>query len=233
MRRREFVVSAAAGLLTASPFVKAAFQDTPQAGLKIRALKPPDKGLIQVACAISRGTTEIDYVGPQAVFETWYEDAVTRKPAPRFKLFTVSDSREPVDGRIADYTFDTCPAPNIVVIPAQRGSDALLEWLKKVALTADVTMSVCIGAIHLAKAGLLKGQRATSHHEAIDQLRTKFPEVNWVSGVRFVEGDKVSTAGGLTAGIDLALHVVERYFGRDAARGVATHIEYEGRGWMV
>ena len=51
--------------------------------------------------------------------------------------------------------------------------------------------------------------------------------------MRFVETDKISTGGGLTAGIDLALHVVERYFGRDAALGVAEHLEYEGKHWMT
>ena len=57
--------------------------------------------------------------------------------------------------------------------------------------------------------------------------------MKWIRGVRFVEGDRISTGGGLTAGIDLALRVVERYLGRDAARSVAEHLEYEGRGWIV
>lgn len=233
MRRREFVASAATGLLSAAPFARAALQEAQKAASSnVRPLKPPNNGLIRVACAISRGTTEIDYVGPQAVFETWHRDPVTKKPAPRFKLFTVSDTPEAVDGRIADYTFDSSPSPHVVVVPAQRGSDALLDWLRKVAPTADVTMSVCMGAEHLARAGLLKGQRATSHHEAIGHLKTIYPDVKWVQGVRFVEGEKISTGGGLTAGIDLALHIVERYFGRQAATRVADHLEYEGKGWM-
>jgi transcriptional regulator GlxA family with amidase domain len=235
MRRRDFFASTAAlGLLAASRGSLAATEDAPaQAGGKTRPLKPPEKDLIRVAFAISKGTTEIDYVGPEAVFETWSEDPVTKKPSPRFKLFTVSDTREPVDGRIAEYTFDTVPPPHIVVVPAQRGSPALIEWLRKVSRTADVTMSVCVGARHLALAGLLNGQKATSHHGAIDRLSKDFPDVQWVRGVRFVEGEKISTGGGLTAGIDLALHVVERYFGRAEAAKVAEHLEYEGKGWMV
>jgi transcriptional regulator GlxA family with amidase domain len=235
MRRRDFFTSTAAlGLLAASRGALAATQEAPrQSGGTVRPLKPPENEMIRVAFAISKGTTEIDYVGPEAVFETWYQDPVTKKPAPRFKLFTVSDTQETVDGRVANFTFDTVPSPHIVVVPAQRGSEALIEWLRKVSRTADVTMSVCVGARHLALAGLLNGKKATSHHDAIDRLTKDFPEVQWVRGVRFVEGEKISTGGGLTAGIDLALHVVERYFGRAEALKVAEHLEYEGKGWMV
>ncbi len=224
----------AASLVAGAAAEQAPAQQAPPspAGKKIAGLKPPEKGLIRVACAISKGTTEIDYVGPQAVFETWYRDPVTNKPAPRFEIYTVSETRDAVDGRIADYTFDTVPPPQIVVVPAQRGSQALLDWLRKVHTTADVTMSVCIGARHLAAAGLLDGKTATTHHGAIDDFQKKFPAVTWLRGVRFVENEKVSTGGGLTAGIDLALHVVERYFGKAEAQGVAEHLEFEGKRWM-
>jgi transcriptional regulator GlxA family with amidase domain len=196
-------------------------------------LTRPTKGLITVAFAISRGTTWIDWVGPQAVFETWHRDPVTKKPAPRFQLFTVSEKKEPVDSLIPDHSFASAPPVNLVVVPAQRGSPALLRWLQKVQETADVTMSVCTGARHLAKAGLLDGRQATSHHGAIDQFAKDFPKVHWVRGVRFVEGEKIATGGGLTAGIDLALRVVERYFGRPATQQVADHLEYQGTGWKV
>lgn len=234
MNRREFVKTAAAcGLLSTTPLARAANQEPQKTATPIKPLKPPADGLINVAFAISKSTTEIDYVGPMAVFETWYQDPATKKHAPRFNLYTVSDTRDPVDGRIADHTFETAPPPHIVVVPAQRGSDALLDWLRKVSPNTDVTMSVCVGARHLAKAGLLKGQSATSHHDYIDRLTQEFPDTKWVRGVRFVEGEKISTGGGLTAGIDLALHVVERYFGRPAAQLVADHLEYESKGWMV
>jgi transcriptional regulator GlxA family with amidase domain len=94
-------------------------------------------------------------------------------------------------------------------------------------------MSVCTGARHLARAGLLDGRPATTHHGAIDQFSRDFPKVQWVRGVRFVEGEKISTGGGLTAGIDLALRVVERYFGRQTTQQVADHLEYQGTGWKI
>ena len=234
MDRRGFLTVVGAGLgagvrLDATVDGRAAAQGA----TVTRPLTPPATGLIQVACAISRGTTEIDFVGPQAVFQTWHRDPVTRKPSPKFQLWTVSDTRDPVDGRIADYTFDTAPAAHVVVVPAQRGSEALLNYLRKVSKTADVTMSVCVGARHLALAGLLDGLSATTHHGSLAAFTKEFTSVKWVSGLRFMEGDKISTSGGLTSGIDLALRVVERYFGRTAAQDVADHLEYESKRWIV
>jgi len=236
MDRRRFLTEASFGVGLASLLTQRSLpQPGPmgQAGQPIRRLTPPNESLIRVACAISQGTTDIDYVGPEAVFETWHRDPVSQHPAPRFKIFTVSQSLDPVSGLVPDFTFNTSPQPHVVVVPAQTGSPALIEWLRKVYATADVTMSVCVGARHLALAGLLAGKEATTHHESLAAFEKDFPDVHWVSGVRFVETDKISTAAGLTAGIDLALHVVERYFGRDAAQNVADHLEYEGKRWIM
>jgi transcriptional regulator GlxA family with amidase domain len=228
MHRRDFLSATACSAFAAAAAPAVAAQER-----GIKRLTPPADDLIRVACTISKGTTQIDYVGPMAVFETWHRDPASSRPSPKFKIFTVSDSREPVDGRIADFTFESALAPHVVVVPAQTGSPALLDWLRHTSATAAVTMSVCVGARHLALAGLLKGLAATTHHESIDQFAKEFPDVQWTRGVRFVENDRISTGGGLTAGVDLALHVVERYFGRAAAQGVADHLEYDGKRWMV
>ncbi len=205
----------------------------PQAIAEGGPLKPPSDRPISVAIAISKGTTWIDFVGPQAVFETWHYDEVAKAHKPRFEMFLVSEKVGPCDGLVADYTFETAPPAQIVVIPAQSGSPALLDWLRHVKDTADVTMSVCTGAMQLAKAGILDGRVATTHHDSIDKFKKSYPLVKWVRGMRFVEGQRISTGGGLTAGIDLALRVTERYFGRDWATQVANHLEYGGKGWMV
>jgi transcriptional regulator GlxA family with amidase domain len=84
-----------------------------------------------------------------------------------------------------------------------------------------------------AKLGLLDGQVGTTHHDYTKPYTKEFPRVHWVSGVRFVEGPKVSTGAGVTTGIDLSLHVVERYFGRERALAVAQVIEYQGTGCIV
>jgi transcriptional regulator GlxA family with amidase domain len=90
-------------------------------------------------------------------------------------------------------------------------------------------MSVCTGAFHLARTGLLDGRTATTHHQFQDRLAREFPAVKVQRGVRFVEHEKVATAAGLSSGIDLALRVVERYFGRGAALRTAAYMEYDAR----
>jgi transcriptional regulator GlxA family with amidase domain/YHS domain-containing protein len=93
-------------------------------------------------------------------------------------------------------------------------------------------MSVCNGSYVLAKAGLLDGKTATAHHNGYGMLRAMFPNVTVVRGVRYVEDGKIATAGGLTSGTDLAMRIVERYFGRDVAKATALSLEYQGTGWM-
>ena len=236
MKRRHFLTAGLTFGLTLPEALRAA---EPQQNLGTRAiadggpLKPPVDQAIQVAVAVSAGTTWIDFVGPEAVFQTWHFDPVEKKHKPRFNVFYVSEKIQPVSHLVPDYTFENAPPAQIVLVPAQSGSPALLDWLRKTVSATDVTMSVCTGARHLAKAGLLDGKQATSHHEAIDSLTKNFPAVKWISGMRFVEGKKISTGGGLTAGIDLALRVTERYFGREWALDVADHLEYQGKGWII
>lgn len=203
-------------------------------------LTPPAKGKIPVAFAISEGVTVIDFAGPWEVFQDVHvrERSADMDQQMPFQLFTVSEKTEVLTGSgglklVPDYNFANAPQPKVVVVPAQRGSDALHKWLGEVAKTADVTMSVCTGAFQLGKAGLLSGKSATTHHDFLDRFAKAFPDVTVKRGLRFVEGEKISTAGGLSSGIDLALRVVERYFGRDVAQATATYMEYQSKGWIV
>jgi transcriptional regulator GlxA family with amidase domain len=121
----------------------------------------------------------------------------------------------------------------VVVIPAQDGvSPAMLDWIRKSAKTADLTMSVCTGTFVLAKTGLLSGKMATTHHGAYTDFAKQFPDIQLKRGARFVEDGNLASAGGLTCGTDLALHVVERYFGRERAEKTAYRMEYQGKGWL-
>lgn len=198
-------------------------------------LVPPASGSIPVAMLISAGLNVIDFSGPWGVFESV---SLPDTSQPPFRLFTVAEKAGLVTSGsglklMPDYTFANVPEVKVVVIPAQGGSAAMRDWLRKVVGTADVTMSICTGAFHLARAGLLSGKSATTHHEFLDKLERQFPDIRVRRGVRFVEGEKISTAGGLTSGTDLALRVVERYFGRDVAQTTASYMEYQSRGWIV
>lgn len=241
MKRREFVLhttAMGAVLMATSCTAAGNWLAEDKASSTANKLTPPEKGRIPVAFAISAGVTVIDFAGPWEVFQDVMFHGVPGKEHMPFQLYTVSEKTEPVKGSaglqiVPNYTFETAPAPKVVVIPAQMGSPALHEWLGKVLPNVDVMMSVCTGAFQLAKAGLLKGKSATTHHEFLDRLAQSFPDVDVKRGLRFVEGDKISTAGGLTSGIDLALRVVERYFGRDVAQATAFYMEYQSKGWIV
>ena len=238
MRRREFLVagSTTAALMMSTnmiPTVAIPTESTSEFS-DDKKLTPPADGSIPVAFAISRGATMIDFAGPWEVFQ----DVVVRGTFDAFKLYTVSEKTEPIVASagmkiIPDYTFESAPAPKVVVIPAQAGSQALHGWLRKIVDSTDITMSVCTGAFQLGRAGLLSGKEATTHHDFFEQFAKAFPDVKLKRGLRFVEGPKISTAGGLTSGIDLALRVVERYFGRATAEQTASYMEYQSKGWIV
>ena len=247
MRRRDFLSSSAAlGIgLAAHPIGEALTRTRHSVELNLanatsekdNKLMPPDKGKIPVAFALTQYATVIDFAGPWEVFQDVHVPARGREMDDQmpFQLFTVSEKIETLTASagmkiVPDYTFETAPQPKIVVVPAQRGSAALHAWLRKVSRTTDVTMSVCAGAFQLARAGLLAGKSATTHHDFLDSLAKEFPDVDVKRGVRFVEDERISTAAGLSSGIDLALRVVERYFGREVAQKTATYMEYQYRG---
>jgi putative intracellular protease/amidase/YHS domain-containing protein len=206
-----------------------------QSAVKTSPLKPPAQGSIPVAFLISEGAQMIDFAGPWEVFQDVMIPGRADQP---FRLYTVSESTAPIHTSggmkiVPDYTFENAPEPKVIVIPAQsKPSEATLEWLRKSTKTTDVTMSVCTGAFVLAKTGLLSGKAATTYHGAFVRFAEQFPEVHLKRGARFVEDGNLATAGGLSSGIDLALHLVERYFGREVAQKTAYDMEYQGQGWM-
>jgi transcriptional regulator GlxA family with amidase domain len=234
MKRREFLSGAASlGLLSMWPGGRLRGPGA-AAGSPAPPLKPPASGPIRVAVALTDGATVIDFAGPWEVFQ----DAGDPNRDAGFELSTVGNATKPLRGSaglqlVPDYTFENAPQPHVIVVGAQRGSPALIGWLKSASAKADLTMSVCTGAFQLAKAGLLDGKPATTHHDFYDRLAAQFPEVEVRRGLRFVESSpRIATAGGLSSGIDLALRVVERYYGRETAENTAKYMEYQSRGWI-
>lgn len=237
MLRRTLIKGAGASALTVSTLAmlatpreaRASYQFSP-AVLDHTPLKPPSRGRIRVAFAISRHANVIDLAGP---WETFQDVSVRRGG---FELYTVGESLEPVECTgglviVPNFTFQTAPKPQLISVGAQMGNQALTDWLKSTSGETDVTMSVCTGAFKLARAGLLDGRKATTHHEFFDNFEDDFPDVELLRGPRFVENGQFATAGGLTSGIDLALRVVARYYGEDVAERTARYMEYTSDGW--
>jgi putative intracellular protease/amidase/YHS domain-containing protein len=239
MKRREFLQkSAAMGIFAAIPSAALAGSAGKTDGRTANAVPVvplvPPAGPIPVAFLVSDGAVVIDFCGPWEVFQDAY---IPGRMDAAFRLYTVAETDRPIEASggmkiVPDFTYATAPAPKVIVIPAQSAkSEATLTWIRKAAKTADVTMSVCTGAFLLAKTGLLAGKSATTHHSSYKPFAMQFSDVRLRRGARFVDEGSVASAGGLSSGIDLALHVVERYFGREAAEGTAFYMEYQGKGW--
>jgi YHS domain-containing protein/putative intracellular protease/amidase len=230
-RRQWFAISPMLGGLGALPFPLAA--SSPQT----KPLQPPANGGIRVAFPISEEAVLIDFSGPWEVFQDVNIPSRKNESIPIFNLYTVAERTTPVTVSggmklLPNYTFENAPAPNVIVIAAQSGNDSMIRWVQKSFPATDVTMSVCTGAFILAKTGLLDGKSATTHHGAYTRFAMQYgSKIQLKRGARFVEEGQVATAGGLTSGIDLALHVVERYYGREVAANTASYMEYQGEGW--
>jgi transcriptional regulator GlxA family with amidase domain/YHS domain-containing protein len=234
MKRRDWLKAGGAiGVLGVLP--RAAARAFPAEAPAAPSLAPPARGPIPVAFLLSEGAVVIDFCGPWEVFQ---DVGVPNREGDAFQLYTVAETKAPIQTSggmtvVPEHSFATAPQPKVLVIPAQQGhSEATLQWIRSVAKTADLVMSVCTGAFLLARTGLLAGKSATTHHQGYRGLAVQFPDVHVKPGARFVEEGNLATAGGLSSGIDLALRVVERYFGREVARDTAFQMEYQGEGWL-
>lgn len=236
MQRRRFIAdslaASAIGLFAATPARPAA------AAAADTAPPPrlPQHRTVRVAFLLNQNANVIDTAGPWEVFQ---DVAIPEGSEIRgFELYTVAPERGVLrmTGGLQvqpDHSVDDAPLPQVVVVPAQKGDPRSLAWLKRVVPQTDVTMSVCTGAFQLGRAGLLDGLRATTHHQFFDKFAAEFPKVELQRGLRFVDNGHIATAGGLTSGIDMALHVVARYCGVDAAAATARYMEYTSEAWRA
>jgi transcriptional regulator GlxA family with amidase domain len=192
----------------------------------------PRRERVRVAFMLGDNANVIDTAGPWEVFQ----DVMFDGHHDPFELFTVAptDKLLRMTGGLEvnpHYSIKNAPQPHVIVVPAHRSTDASREWLRSASQQTDVTMSVCTGAFQLARAGLLKGIPATTHHDFWDSFNKEFPDIELRRGLRFVDSGRIATAGGLTSGIDMALHIVSRYFGTDAAATTARYMEYSSDAW--
>jgi len=181
---------------------------------------------MEIALLIYDGLAPLDAVGPYEVMRN----------VPGWEVRTVAKQRGEVRdergslGLVADLALGELTAPDLVLVPGGAGNrplmqdEELLEWLREVDRSTKWTTSVCTGSLLLGAAGLLQGKRATTNWIVLDKLREFGAEP---VGGRFVEDGKVVTAAGVTAGIDMALHLVAREVGPEVAQAVQLGIEYD------
>jgi transcriptional regulator GlxA family with amidase domain len=175
----------------------------------------------------------LDFTGPFEVFSV----ASRWSDPPALSVWTVAEKREPIVARNGlsvnpHYQLADCPPPDLLVVPGGLGTRremdnaALVGWIAQAAARAELVLSVCTGALLLARAGLLDNLAATTHHGAIDLLRQVAPKTTVRTDVRYLDNGKVVTSAGIASGIDAALHVVARVLGHDQAERTARHMEY-------
>lgn len=175
----------------------------------------------------------LDFAGPYEVFSVTAE----LNDFKLFKVFTLSRDGlviKSVNGLkvVPDYSFDNHPPIDILIIPGGVGTkvemekEEVIKWLQDNHQTTKVTMSVCSGARILGRAGLLDGIECTTHHEVIEHLRHIAPLAKINPDCRFTDNGKTCTSAGISAGIDLSLHLVEKLSEAGIAQKTKTYMEY-------
>ena len=217
------------------PFLRAATACWLLSGITMAAEPGKDSGAVpgrqaprNVAVFLFDGVELLDFAGPTDVFSA---------AGSGYKVYTVAESTEPIISQgfvkvVPEFSIQNCPKPDVLIIPggntaAPLASPDVIAWIKGVSENTEVTMSVCTGAFILAKAGLLDGQQATTHWGQLARLRKAAPNIDVRDKVRFVDAGKIVTTAGVSAGIDGALHVVDRLSGRSTATWAANGMEYK------
>ncbi len=175
----------------------------------------------------------LDFAGPFEVFSV----AGQRQGEGHFDVRTVSQDGAEVVTRNGlrikpDHAFADCPEPFLLVLPGGFGTRPLLKdeahlaWIDRMRRAAEITLTVCSGALLLARLGALKNAPAVTHHEVGTEL-TRLEPTARVLDRRFADNGAIVTSAGVAAGIDAAFHLVSRICGESEARETARYIEYE------
>lgn len=197
----------------------------------------PKRDRVKVAFMLGDDANVIDTAGPWEVFQdTWIMAGGEHRAA--FELYTVAPTTEllRMTGGLTvkpAFSIADAPQPHVIVVPAHRSTSESREWLKRASAGTDMTMSICTGAFQLARAGLLDGIPATTHHDYFEDFAREFPDIELRRGLRFVDSGRIATSGGLTSGIDMTLHVVARYFGAETAAATAAYMAYTSDAWRI
>lgn len=178
----------------------------------------------------------LDFTGPYEVF------LVGSNRGKDFTVYTVAEEMNPVNalGNLSinpNYTIVNCPTPDILIIPGGWGSrkemhnQKITNWINKISNEAELVLSVCTGALLLAKANLLDGLQLTTNKNAIEELREVAPKSAIIlKNSRFIDNGKIILSAGVSAGIDMSLYVIRRLLGKERAIQAANLMEYD---WKI
>jgi transcriptional regulator GlxA family with amidase domain len=181
----------------------------------------------------------LDFAGPFEVFSTAARVKLKMEPAlPKlFSVFTIGDGQREVTARgglkiLPEFAITNHPKIDVLVIPggvvnAEMEKPSIITWINQSYEKSTITASVCTGAFLLARADLLHNKAATTHWEDIAGLQSMFPDIQVQTQTRWVDTGKVVTSAGISAGIDMSLHLVSRLAGHELAAATARKMEYD------
>jgi transcriptional regulator GlxA family with amidase domain len=186
------------------------------------------------------GVEALDFAGPFEVFTTASRVSQRMQPgtAAPFDVASVAHAAhgQPVQARaglqlLANHTPADSPKADVLIVPggvvdAPMASPDTLRWIAHSAAGAQVVASVCTGAFLLAESGVITNDTVTTHWEDIADLRERFPSLDVRDGVRWVDNGRIVSSAGISAGIDMSLHLVERLAGRELAERTALQMDY-------
>lgn len=181
----------------------------------------------------------LDFCGPFEVFATARDPQQADTTQRHFKVLTIAETDKIVSCRGGLLvkpmaTIDDHPLLDLIVIPGGQGTrkevenPRIIKWIQEQNNRTQLTTSVCTGAFLLAEARLLNNHQATTHWQSIERMQSTYPQVEVLANKRFVDEGHIVTSAGVSAGIDMSLHVVERLYGRETAIWTARNMEYEG-----
>lgn len=185
-----------------------------------------------VAIVLFDDVEVLDFAGPFEVF------GVAGGAAKPYRVMTVAQTRRPILARNhlsinPDHDFASMPHADILVVPGGYGTRRekahapMLDFIRAKATAAELVISVCTGALLLAKAGLLARLHATTHHGALDELAQDAPDCVVLPGARVVDNGKFVLSAGISTGIEACLYVVARQHGAAVADATAAYMEYD------
>lgn len=174
----------------------------------------------------------LDFSGPFEVFST-----AKRISGNSWNVFTIAEENKPVLARgefqvLPHYSIDNHPQIDLLIVVGGDHTDEvekpnIINWIKSTSVSCQLVASVCTGAFLLAKAGLLNGKNVTTHWQDINDLSQQYPKLNVVANQRWVTDGLVTTSGGISAGIDMSLHLVSVISDVALANNTAKQMEYD------
>jgi len=181
----------------------------------------------------------LDFAGPYEVFTcaSRMHANYTANSASLFRVFTIGETKNHLTARAGlhiypDYDFTSHPEIDLLIIPGgvvneELNKPKVINWISDQSKRSSITSSVCTGAFLLAQAGLLQGKSATTHWEDIEDFKRMFPNTKTLTKLRWVDEGNIVTSGGISAGIDMSLHLVERLSNRMLAEKTAFQMEFD------